>query len=616
MKIFSVDFVCDALKEHHLIDDALAQKIKLQEPEQRERLRKKVSHDGLSQLTAVDIISAMDLHATTNPSKPLSEELIMKTLASHWKLPFLKIDLSKLKTCTEISKLSEPFVRKHLALPVSASERMLFVAMLNPMDFEALEAIQRVSSLQLRPVVSTKTDILKAIERCYSVPKSAEETEKQQNAFLRSIADVEKEVGSVDEIRELSDTSMITSRHTDKHIVNVVNLLLNYAFEQRTSEIHIEPKRNQSIVRFRIDGVLYDVKRLPLEIHTSMVQRLKALASMNISERRRPQDGRAEFGFHDRSIHLRISSMPVTFGEKLVLRLFDPITLFRPIDDLGLSEEELQRYMGFIARASGIILIAGPSGSGKTTTLYSTLNHLAERGINITTLEDPVESEHEGFNQIEVQPQLGVTFEVAMRHLVRQSPDVLMIGEMRDKESIEYTMQAALTGHLILTTLHTHDAPSALVRLINMGTQPALMESTIVAVLAQRLVRKVCDQCAQPYQLKPEEAAALHANPEEAQTWALRKGTGCTLCRGTGYRGQTAIFEILEMTDALGALLRKGAGAQAIARYAVKRGMHTMKDKVLAKMREGLTTAEEVLRFTGGLREGVPHQFKSTLVLN
>lgn len=614
MKVFSVDFVCDALKEQRLLDDAQVQQIKIQEQEQRERLRKKAGHESGQQLTAVDVISSMNLYAASNSNQLLSEELIMKSLAAHWKLPFLKIDHSKTRPCAETSKLSEPFVRKHLAIPVSASERMLFVAMVNPMNFEALEAIQRVSPLQIRPVVSTKTDIVKAIDQCYRLAKTQNNTE-QMNALNRSVAAAEKETEPDDELRELSDTSIITSRHADKHIVNVVNLLLNYAFEQRTSEIHIEPKRHQSVVRFRIDGILYDVKQLPLEIHTSIVQRLKALANMNISERRRPQDGRAGFGFHDRNIHLRISAMPVTFGEKLVLRLFDPITLFRPIDDLGFSAEELQQVLSFVSRSSGIILITGPAVSGKTTTMYSMLNHLAERGINITTLEDPVESEHEGFNQIEVQPQFGLTFEVAMRHLVRQSPDVIMVGEMRDKESVEYTMQAALTGHLILTTLHTYDAPSALVRLVNLGTQPALVESTVIAVIAQRLIRRVCEQCAKPYRLSPQELAALNISPEQAESWSLRKGAGCVACRGTGYRGQSAIFEILEMTDNIGALLRKGAGAQAITRAVVKRGMHTLKDNALTRMIEGITTPEEVLRLTGGLKEGVPHQFKSTIVL-
>jgi general secretion pathway protein E len=609
MKAFTTDFVCEALQEQHLIDKTTARKIRLREKEQRARLRRKGASNGTSQISPVDIISSMELHSSKQSDQIISEELIMKTLASYWKLPFLKIDFSKLKPCVDLSKLSEPFIRKHLLVPVSTSETMLFVAMVNPMNIEALEAIKQVSDLQVRPVVSTKSDILKAIDRCYRVSKSAEESSKQKAAFQQSIAAAEKVMSP----RQAAEhASKAPSKPVDeKHIVNSVNLLLNYAFEQRTSEVHIEPKHDYSAIRFRIDGILYDVKRIPLEIHAGMIQRLKVLAGMNISERRKPQDGRTQFSFHAREIHLRISTMPVAFGEKAVLRLFDPITLFRHIDDLGFSAEELAQYMSFISRSSGIILLTGPAGSGKTTTLYSTLNQLSERGINISTIEEPIESVHEGFNQVSVKPTVGVTFEVAIRHIVRQSPDVIMIGEMRDKDSVEHTMQAALTGHLILTTLHTHDAPSALVRLINMGTRAALVESTVIAVIAQRLIRKVCDHCAKPYQLSPQELDHFQFSPEDAAKLNLRKGEGCTICRGTGYRGQNAIFEIMEMTDRIGALIRKGAGAQALKNAAMKMGMHCLRDKAVEKMREGITTSEEVLRVTGGLKGGLPHQFKS-----
>ncbi len=612
-KALTIDLVCAILKKHHVLDDATINIIKLRERDQRQRLQRNSASNGQSEITPVDIIMSMELTSPGKSGQTISEETIMKALADHWKLPYFKIDFAKMKPCVDMSKLSEPFARKHIIVPVSTSETMLFVAMINPMDIDALEAMRSLTKLQVRPVISTKHAILKAIAHCYSSAKSADKAEQHLNALDASLSAAEKEVAASEDValHQLEE-----EQYDDKHIVNIVNLVLNYAFEQRTSEIHIEPKRHRSVIRFRIDGILFDVKHVPLPIHNSMVQRLKVLAGMNISERRKPQDGRAQFNFHDREIHLRISSMPVAFGEKLVLRLFDPISLFRHIDDLGFSEDEIQRYMSFISRSSGIILITGPAGSGKTTTLYSTLNQLSERGINITTVEDPVESVHEGFNQVSINPSTGVTFEIAMRHLARQSPDVIMIGEIRDKESMEHTMQAALTGHLIITSLHTHDAPSAIVRLVNTGTQPLLVESTVIAVVAQRLIRRVCDHCAEPAFLTEEEVLALGLSEHHLEKANLRKGEGCSVCRGTGYRGQVAIFEIMEITDQLGALIRKGAGAQALKNAASKQGMRTLRDKAIEKMLDGSTTPEEVLRVTGGLTHSVPHKFKSRIILN
>jgi len=613
LQTLTTDLICSILKDRHVIDDAIIRDIKLHEFEQHQRLLRISDSNDKSLITPIDIISSMNLISPDESGQIISEEMIMQALAAYWKLPFTKIDLSKMKPCVDMSKLSKPFARKHIIIPVSTSDTMLFVAMINPMDVEALEAMRSLTELQVRPVISTKQDILQAIAWCYSSPKFAERADKHLDALNVSSSAAEKEGADVQEAAQKTSGH---EQYNDKHIANTVNLLLSYAFKQRTSEIHIEPKRQQSVIRFRIDGILFDVKQIPLKIHNSLIQRLKGLGGMNISERRKPQDGRARFKFHDREIHLRISSMPVAFGEKLVLRLFDPISLFRHINALGFSDDEIHQYTSFITRSSGIILITGPAGSGKTTTLYSTLNQLVERGINITTVEDPIESVHEGFNQVNINPSAGVTFEIAMRHLAHQSPDVIMIDEIRDKESMEYTMQAALSGHLIITSLHTHDAPSAIVRLVNTGAQPLLVESTVIAVVAQRLIRRVCDHCAEPSFLTEEEVVALDLNDQHLEKANFRKGEGCTACRGTGYLGQMAIFEIMEMTDQLGSLIRKGAGAQALENAARKQGMRTLKDKAIEKMLEGVTTPEEVLRVTGGLTRSVPHKFKSRIILN
>jgi len=340
VKTLSTDFVCGVLKENNLIDDNLLHQIKLYEEEYRKRLQKKSANNGSSQITGIDIISAMELHSASNADQALSEELIMRTLASHWKLPFLRIDLAKLKPRLAASKVSEPFATKHLTIPISISKRMLFVAVTNPLDVEALDTLRSASNLKVRPVICTKSDILKAIEKCYKLPKLAEATKQNLHAFQSSVSAAEKEL--LGDIAADEAVTLDNEQYDEKHIINAVNLLLNYAFEQRASEIHIEPKQRHSAIRFRIDGILYDVKQIPLGIYGNMLQRLKALAGMNISEKRKPQDGRTQFKFHDRDIYLRVSTIPVVFGEKIMLRIFDPIMLFRHVDDLGFFPEESQ----------------------------------------------------------------------------------------------------------------------------------------------------------------------------------------------------------------------------------------------------------------------------------
>ena len=311
---------------------------------------------------------------------------------------------------------------------------------------------------------------------------------------------------------------------------------------------------------------------------------------------------------------LRISTMPMTYGEKVMIRLLDPILLLRHVETLGFLDEQYAQYQALMSRSNGIVLLAGPTGSGKTTTLYSTLDALAECGINITTLEDPVELPYDRFNQIALQPSVGFTFEQAVKHLVRQSPDVIMIGEVRDKQTAENAIQTALLGHLVFTTLHTYDAASALVRLIKMGAEPFLVESAVIAVVAQQLLRRVCQHCAQPYRPSDKEIALLQLSPE--QTGSLRKGKGCMKCRGTGYLGQTGVFEILEMTDELRMFVHESAGIAAMREAAARQGVKLLREVALVKMLEGLTTVEEVLRMTAGTATLHSSQFKTKITLS
>ncbi len=610
MNLLSTDFVCKILQHYHLIDNDQINHIKLHEKEQRKQLKRKNSENGAGTITAVDIISVMALKTASDTKKDLTEELIMRTLALHWKLPFLKIDLSKRTPSKLSSKISEPFARKFLVTPVSISKNILIVAVVNPTDVAALDMIRTASKMKIRPVISTKTEILKAINQCYLHEK---ELENFQASVDAAQAELVKD-GTAHKAIELS--SVNEEELSEKSVVTAVNLMLQYACEQRASEIHIEPKQFYSQVRLRIDGILYDAKRIPPEIHMSMGQRLKALAGMNISEKRKPQDGRTQFNFHERDMSLRISTMPMTFGEKIMIRVLDPLLFLRHIDDLGFLPEEQDQYQSLLAQKNGIILITGPPGNGKSTTIYSTLDAVSERGINITTIEDPIEFPYDKFNQIIIQPAVGLTFGTAIRHIVRQSVDVIMVGEIRDTETVENAIHAALTGHLVISSLHTYDAPSAIACLIKLGAQPFLVESTVIGIISQRLLRRICRHCAQPYDLSPEERTALGISEEDAETLHSQKGAGCIKCRGTGYLGQTAIFEIMEITDTLRPLILKNAGTYAIRQAANEEGMHILRARAIERMRAGITTCEEVLRVTGGLKSAIAQSFKTTIALS
>ncbi|MBD3307045.1 type II/IV secretion system protein [candidate division KSB3 bacterium] len=619
MKKMTIQFVCEVLQQHNLVDQKTIDYITANEAEQRKHLKGQSASNGTngtSDITAVDVISSMNLKVASDPRRSLSEELIMKTLADHWNLPFLKIDLTKLSPCDLASKVSAPFAKKNLVFPVMLSKRILLVAVVNPTNVEALETIRTASKLKVRPVISTKTDILKAIAECYKTIERKKAEQKSLDDFQAYVDAAESEISQDTSSKSSGFTSINTSVSPDKNIVTAVNLMLNYACEQRANEIHIEPKQFFSQIRFRIDGMLYDVKQIPPEIQTSMLLRFKALAGMDISEKRKPQDGRTQFDFHGRSMTLRISTMPMVFGEKIMIRILDQIMFLRHVEDLGFCPEEFEHYMSLISQSNGIILVAGPPGSGKTTTLYSTLDVLSDKGINITTLEDPVEFPYDRFNQIAIQPGVGFTFETAIRHIVRQSPDVIMLSEIRDKTTADNAIQASLLGHLVVGSLHTHDTSSALIRLVKMGTEPFLVESTVIGVLAQRLLRKICPECKEPYSPTEEEMAALHVSTRDLESLSLWKGTGCLKCRGTGYFGQTGIFELMEMTDDIRALIDHNAGSAAIKEAAQHSGMRPLREHAITKMRQGITSCEEVLRVTGGLRKGEPHKFKTKIALS
>jgi general secretion pathway protein E len=374
---------------------------------------------------------------------------------------------------------------------------------------------------------------------------------------------------------------------------------LGYAFEQRASDIHFEPKRDLTLVRLRIDGILHDVHLIPKIVYQAVVSRIKLLSGANLAEKRRPQDGRIKRESAGREVELRVSTMPTAFGEKAVLRIFDPEILLKGIDELGFSAYDLPKFYDFIGRPTGILLVTGPTGSGKTTTLYSVLKYLSKPEVNIITIEDPIEMVHEDFNQVAVRPQIDVTFASALRTVLRQDPDIIMVGEIRDAETADHAVQAALTGHLVLSTLHTNDAPTSVTRLMDLGVPQFLLTSTMIGVLAQRLVREICTHCVESYAPTAEEAMALHMAHEKLQPYRFKRGRGCLHCRETGYSGRTGVFEVMPMTEKIRRLVASQASSPEIFKAAREEGMRTLRESAIEKVFQGITTMTEMIRVTG-----------------
>jgi general secretion pathway protein E len=381
--------------------------------------------------------------------------------------------------------------------------------------------------------------------------------------------------------------------------VKALDHILAYAFEQRASDIHFEPKRNLTLVRLRIDGVLHDVHLIPRIVYEAVVSRVKLLSGCNLAEKRRPQDGRIKREQGGREIELRVSTMPTAFGEKAVLRIFDPDILLKGIDQLGFSAHDLPKFYDFIARPTGIILVTGPTGSGKKTTFYSTLKHLSKPEVNIVTIEDPIEMVFEDFNQVAVRPLIDVTFASTLRTVLRQDPDIIMVGEIRDTETAEHAVQAALTGHLVLSTLHTNDASSSITRLLDLGVPHFLITSTLIGIIAQRLVRENCKHCIEEYAPTVEEASALKIPMDKLVPYKFKRGKGCLHCRETGYTGRTGIYEVLPMTEKIRRLVSTQASSLDLFKTAREEGLRTLRESAIEKVFRGVTTVTELVRVTG-----------------
>jgi len=546
----------------------------------------------INPVTIIDIICFLKLDRKDDPTRELDEETIFQALAEEWKIEYKKIDPLELDLKLVTTIIPRSFAMKHLVLPIAVKDSWLTVATPNPHNLEVMEDISRVSQLQVKPVVSSKSDIIKLINEFYGFRKSIAAAEEQFSYPSVDLGNLEQYV----RLREVKDLPS-----DDRHIVNAVDHLFNYAFDQRASDIHIEPKRDTSLVRLRIDGVLHSIYKLPKTVHGAIISRIKALSRLDMAEKRRPQDGRIKIdrGQGDEA-EIRVSTIPTAFGEKTVMRILDPDILFQDVGQLGMTSMDLVRYQQFINFPHGLVLVCGPTGSGKSTTLYSTLRYLSTEEKNITTVEDPIEMVHEDFNQIAVQPSADITFANILRNILRQDPDIIMIGEMRDLETAQNAIQATLTGHLVLSTLHTNDAPLAVTRLVDIGVPRFLIHATLTGVLSQRLLRKICPYCSESFEMSADNLMAMGIKTDRTGMIRLKRGNGCIKCRGTGYLGRVGIFEVLSVTEQIKDIIAQGGSADMIRQAACNEGMVTLRENAVKKMLDGETTYQEVIRVTWG----------------
>ncbi|MDH3254324.1 MAG: GspE/PulE family protein [Acidobacteriota bacterium] len=537
---------------------------------------------------AYDVVERLNFPHPSREGRTVGEFEIARAVAEETGLDFVRIDPLKLNADFIEGRMSRPFAKRHRMLPLGIADGKLQVACADPYDLEAIDSYRRIAGREIELKVASEREILRAINEFYGLRHSVKRAEQELESGL--------DLGNLEQLVKLRSATEIES--SDQHIVNAVEFMLQHAYDTRASDIHIEPKRDLSLIRFRIDGVLHDIQTIPKVVHKAVVNRLKTMSRLDIAEKRRPQDGRVKTRRTGFEVELRVSTLPVAFGEKVVLRIFDPDVLSQDLENLGLFSDDLDTFSDFISRPHGIILVTGPTGSGKTTTLYSALKTLASREINVTTIEDPIEMVDEELNQTAVQTKADVTFASALRHILRQDPDVIMVGEIRDPETAQYAVQAALTGHLVFSTLHTNDAAATITRLQDLEVEPYLIGSTLIGAVAQRLVRKICPHCASDHVLEYVQAETLGISVPDGKQVVVRVGDGCVECRGTGHLGRTAVFEVLAIDDAIKDLIIAAAGAEEIKREAVRRGMRTLREAALRKLAEGITSYQEVVRVT------------------
>ncbi|WP_320827074.1 GspE/PulE family protein [Reinekea sp.] len=541
---------------------------------------------------AIHQIAAFEFDDQAGPGKKLTALALTEWLAKGLNMAFIHIDPLKVDVESLTSIMSYEYAKRYFLLPLKVTEDRVKIATSEPLLSGWEDTIAQVTRRKIEKVLAVPDDIARFGLEFYALNRSVSGAiGKGQGSGI----------GNFEQLIELG--KLASPEANDEHIVNIVDWLFQYAFEQRASDIHIEPRREYAHIRFRIDGVLHTVYQMPIQVGQAVLSRIKILGRMNIAEKRRPLDGRVKTKTPDgQEVELRLSTLPTAFGEKMVMRIFDPEVLLKSFDQLGLSDEDLTNWRAMIRQPNGIILVTGPTGSGKTTTLYSTLKSLATSEVNVCTIEDPIEMVEPAFNQMQIQSNIDLNFADGIRALMRQDPDIIMIGEIRDLETAQMAIQAALTGHLVLSTVHTNDAPSAITRLLDLGLPGYLLKSTLLGVMAQRLIRTLCPHC------KAETDIDDATWQQLMRPWSAKKPikvfqpVGCLECRNTGFLGRSGVYESFVMSDSLADLVQDGCDPQTLRKEAIRQGMLSLRLSGARKIAAGTTTSGEVLRVTPDIR--------------
>jgi general secretion pathway protein E len=553
---------------------------------------KRVRAGSRSGKTAIElhplvVIANVKLENQRDPGRPLSLEGLMEWLAGKADLPYLKIDPMKVNVAQVTQVVSSAYAQRHRILPVSSSPTEVTFASAEPFDHAWAADLAHMIRRDIRRVVSSPIDINRYLVEFYGVQRSIQLAQDAKGNEPSKIINFEQLV-------ELGKGGELGA--DDRHVVHIVDWLLQYAFEQRASDIHLEPRRDAGQMRFRIDGVMQKVFELPPPVMTAVTARIKILARMDVAEKRRPQDGRIKTrSSGGREVELRISTMPTAFGEKVVMRIFDPDLVMKDFAQLGFSEEEDRLWRGMVERPHGIVLVTGPTGSGKTTTLYSTLKHLARPELNVCTVEDPIEMVSPELNQMQVQASIDLDFAAGVRTLLRQDPDIIMIGEIRDLETAQMAVQASLTGHLVLSTLHTNDSPSAVTRLLDLGVPHYLIQSTLTGVVAQRLVRTLCPHCKRAVAQDADEWRVITRGWDIPVPERVFEAVGCLECRKTGFLGRTGVYEMMAVSSRLRSIISSELDLGRFGDAALREGMKPLRISAAAQVAAGVTTVREVL---------------------
>lgn len=532
-------------------------------------------------------IASQGLDDITRPGKVLDGDTLTAWLAEKAELPVYHIDPLKIDVPRVTDVMSYAFAKRHGILCVEVTPETVVVACTQPFITGWEPQLEHVARRNVKRVFANPADIDRHMVEFYTLARSVNRASGGPGA---------SGVGNFEQLVDLGSFSEDPEAN-DQHVVKIVDWLLQYAYDQRASDIHIEPRREVGRVRFRIDGVLHPVYELPANVANAVTSRFKVLARMNIAEKRKPQDGRIKTRRSDDSeVELRLSTLPTAFGEKLVLRIFDPDVLLRSFADLGLVGEDYERWRGMLERPNGIVLVTGPTGSGKTTTLYSSLRQIATDEVNVSTIEDPIEMVEEHFNQTQVHHKIGLDFAAGIRTLMRQDPDIIMVGEIRDLETAQMAVQAALTGHLVLSTVHTNDAPATVARLLDLGIPPYLINATLLGVMAQRLVRTLCPHCKEEGEISSEDWQQLVTPWKVSVPQRIYRPVGCLECRNTGYLGRQGLYEILLLSESVKDRIGTETSLGELRKQAMREGMRTLRLSGAQKVAAGLTTVEEVMR--------------------